>query len=204
MLYMLLVKVSLFFSYMWDKLWSPIWKRSMKHCGKGVYLRPMSSDIKGLDNLSIGDGTSIPKGSTFYCTRAPLTIGKKVIFGPKPTIITGDHRIDIIGKYIIDVSDDEKLPEQDEPVTIEDDCWIGANVTILKGVTVRRGAIIGAGAVVNKDVPPYCIVGGVPAKPIKFRWTIKQIITHELTLYPEGERFTKEELVAYFENTTLK
>ena len=55
-------------------------------------------------NLSVGDGTSIPKGSTIYCTDAACTIGKKVLFGPKPTIITGDHRIDILGKYMADVT----------------------------------------------------------------------------------------------------
>lgn len=176
------VKLSLSFSYLWDKIWSPVWKHSMKYCGKGVYLRPMSSDIKGLENLSIGDGTSIPKGSTFYCTRAELNIGKKVIFGPRPTIITGDHRIDIIGKEIIDVSDAEKLPEQDLPVTIEDGCWLGANVTILKGVTLGRGSVVAAGAVVTKSFPPYSIVGGVPAKLIKMRFTPEQIEEHERLL----------------------
>ena len=80
------VKISLSFSYIWDVLWAPFWKRSMKYCGKGVFIRPMSSDLKGIENPSVGDYTLIPKGSTFYCTIAPLTIGKKVIFGPKPTI----------------------------------------------------------------------------------------------------------------------
>jgi acetyltransferase-like isoleucine patch superfamily enzyme len=154
----------------------------MKHCGKGVYLRPMSSDIKGLRNLSIGDGTSIPKGSTFYCTEAPLTIGRKVIFGPRPTIITGDHRIDLIGKYIIDVTVDEKLPENDLPVVIEDDVWCGANVTILKGVTIGRGSIIAAGAVVTQSFPPYSIIGGVPAKLLKMRFTEEEIREHEILL----------------------
>ena len=154
----------------------------MKHCGKGVYLRPMSSDIKGLENLSIGDGTSIPKGSTFYCTEAPLTIGKKVIFGPRPTIITGDHRIDIIGKYIIDVTVDEKLPENDAPVVIEDDVWCGANVTILKGVTIGRGSVVAAGAVVTQSFPPYSIIGGVPAKMLKMRFTEEEIRAHESAL----------------------
>ena len=176
------VRLSLSFSYLWDKLWAPVWKRAMKHCGKGVYLRPMSSDIKGLENLSIGDDTSIPKGSTFYCTGAELIIGKKVIFGPKPTIITGDHRIDIIGKHIIDVTTDEKLPENDLPVIIEDGCWIGANVTILKGVTVGHGSVIAAGAVVTKCCEPYSIIGGVPAKLIKMRFTPEQIIEHERIL----------------------
>ena len=199
-----LIKLSLSFSYIWDRLWAPIWKRGMKHCGKGVYFRPMSSDIKGIENLSIGDGSSIPKGSTFYCTRAELRIGNKVIFGPKPTIITGDHRMDIIGKYIIDVTDEEKLPEQDAPVTIEDDCWIGANVTILKGVSIGRGTVVAAGAVVNRDIPPYSIAGGVPAKVLKFRFTPEQIIEHEKKLYPEEKRFSREKLERIFAETKTK
>ena len=174
---------SLSFSFIWDKIWSPIWKHAMKHCGKGVYLRPMSSDIKGLWNLSVGDYTSIPKGSVIYCTGAELTIGKKVIFGPRPTIITGDHRIDIVGKYICDVTDKDKLPENDLPVVIEDDCWIGANVTILKGVRIGRGSVIAAGAVVTKSCEPYSIIGGIPARLIKMRFTPDQIKEHEKILY---------------------
>lgn len=179
-------KLSLVPSYLWDALWAPVWKRCMKHCGQNVYLRPMSSDIKGLNNLSIGDGTSIPKGSTIYCTLAPLTIGKKVIFGPHPTIITGDHRIDLIGKYIIDVTDDDKLEDgvnkYDAPVVIEDDVWCGANVTILKGVTIGRGSVVAAGAVVTKSFPPYSIIGGIPAKLLKMRFTPEEIAEHEKKL----------------------
>ncbi len=186
------VKFSLSFSFLWDKLWSPFYKHSMKHCGNDVYLRPMSSDLKGLWNMSVGDGSSIPKGSTFYCTEAPLTIGKKVIFGPHPTIITGDHRIDVVGKFIIDSHD--KLPLNDAPVIIEDDVWTGANVTILKGVTIGRGSVIAAGAVVTKSCPPYSIIGGVPAKVLKFRFTVDEVMEHERLLYPENKRFTREEL----------
>lgn len=152
----------------------------MKYCGRGVYLRPMSSDLKGLWNMSIDDGSSIPKGSTFYCTEAPLTIGKKVIFGPNPTIITGDHRIDVIGKYIMDSK--EKLPENDAPVVIEDDVWCGANVTILKGVTIGHGSVVAAGAVVTKSFPPYSIIGGVPAKLLKMRFTQEEMEEHERLL----------------------
>lgn len=178
----ILHKISLLPSYIWDRIWAPVWKRCMKSCGKGVFIRPMSSDIKGLWNLSIGDGTSIPKGSTFYCTDAPLTIGRKVIFGPHPTIITGDHRTDIIGKYIIDVTREEKLPENDLPVVIEDDVWVGANVTILKGVTIGRGSIVAAGAVVTKSFPPYSVIGGVPAHLLKRRFCDEEIVRHEQKL----------------------
>ena len=141
---------------------------------RGVYIRPMSSDFKGLWNLSVGDGTSIPKGSTIYCTEAPCTIGKKVLFGPHPTIITGDHRIDITGKYIADVTVEEKFVDgvnvYDQLVVIEDDVWLGANVTILKGVTIGRGSVVAAGAVVTKLCPPYSIIGGVPAKVLRKRF----------------------------------
>ena len=188
------VKACLSFSYLWDKLWSPFYKRSMKHCGKGVYLRPTCSDLKGLWNMSIGDGSSIPKGSVFYCTEAPLTIGRKVVFGPNPTIITGDHRIDVVGKFIMDSH--EKLPENDAPVIVEDDVWAGANVTILTGVTIGRGSIIAAGAVVTKSGPPYSIIGGVPAKVLKYRFSVDEALEHEKQLYSESERYTRERLLA--------
>ena len=178
----ILLKIAALPSFLWDRIWAPVFKRAMRHCGKGVYLRPMSSDIKGLHNLSVGDGTSIPKGSVIYCTDAPLTIGRKVVFGPRPTIITGDHRIDLIGKHIIDVTVAEKLPENDMPVVIEDGVWVGANVTILKGVTIGRGSVVAAGAVVTKSCPPYSIIGGVPAKVIRPRFTAEEIAEHERLL----------------------
>ena len=186
------MKFTLAISYLWDKLWSPCYKKSMRYCGKGVYLRPTCSDLKGLWNLSIGERTSIPKGSTFYCTEARLTIGSNVIFGPNPTIITGDHRIDVVGTFIIDSHD--KLPSNDAAVTIEDDVWAGANVTILKGVTVGRGSVIAAGAVVTRSCPPYSIIGGVPAQVLRYRFTIEEVLQHESVLYSIDKRFTRVEL----------
>lgn len=181
-----LLKLSLSFSYIWDKIWSYVWKRNMKYCGKNVYLRPMSSDIKGIWNLSIDDDSLIPKNSVFYCTLAPIMIGKKVIFGPHPTIITGDHRTDIVGKYIMDIEDHDKfengINRYDSPVIIEDDVWCGANVTILKGVRIGKGCIVAAGAVVTKSFPPYSIIGGVPAKLIKKRFSDDEITEHEKLL----------------------
>lgn len=184
------IKLPLFFSYIYDKLLGKLYKKSMKYCGRKVYIRPSSSDFKGLKNLSVGDFTSIPKSSIFYCTGAELRIGKKVIFGPRPTIITGNHRIDVVGKYIIDSLD--KLPENDASVIIEDDVWAGANVTILKGVTIGRGSVIAAGAVVTKSCPPYSIIGGVPARVLKYRFTIDEILKNEEILYPQHERLTKD------------
>ena len=88
----------------------------------------------------------------------------------------------IIGRYIDTVRDEEKLPEYDQDVVIEENVWCGANVTILKGVTIGRGSIIAAGAVVTKSIPPYSLVGGVPAKVIKLLYTEEEIKKHELLL----------------------
>lgn len=102
-----------------------------------------------------------------------------MLFGPNPTIVTGDHRIDIPGKYIMDVTVEDKFVDgvnlYDQPVVIEDDVWIGANVTILKGVTIGHGSVVAAGAIVTKSFPPYSVIGGVPAKLIKKRFLDEEI-----------------------------
>ena len=67
------------------------------------------------------------------------------------------------------ISDDEKLPGNDQDVALMGDNWVGSNAVILKGVTVGRGAVVASGAVVNKDVPDYSIVAGVPARVIGSR-----------------------------------
>lgn len=189
------VKFCLSIPYMIDKIQSYFYKNCFRSCGKNVYLRPMSSDLKGLGNMVIGNNVSIPKHSTFYSTEAILTIKDNVIFGPNPTIITGDHRIDVVGVPIIDSHD--KLPENDMVVTIEEDVWTGANIVILKGVTIGRGSVIAAGAVVNKSCPPYSIIGGVPARVLKYRFSIDQILEHESKVYPENKRYTRK----YLENS---
>lgn len=167
-------------------------KKQMAKCGKNVYVCPLESDLKGLNNMVVGNNVSIPRGAVFYSTEAQLIIKDNVIFGPRPTIITGDHRIDVVGKTIFESH--EKIPDNDRDVIIEEDVWTGANIVILKGVTVGRGAVIAAGAVINKSVPPYAIVGGIPAKVLKYRFTIEKALEHEQILYPENKRYPKEYL----------
>ena len=72
------------------------YKSQMKSCGNSVSLHPSTSVYFGLENLSLGYNVSIPRFAHIFCTDAPLTIGNNVIFGPAPTIVTGDHRIDVI------------------------------------------------------------------------------------------------------------
>lgn len=169
-----------------ERLLSVFYKRSFGNCGSNVRIRPLTSVFKGVNNIYIGNDVSIPKYSTIFCTEAPLVIGNKVTFGPSPTIVTGDHRIDVLGKFIIDCH--VKKAENDLPIIIEDDVWVGANVIILKGVRICRGSVIAAGTLVNKNVPPYSIFGGSPGRVIRFRFSKEAIIEHEKSLYPQDRR----------------
>lgn len=83
----------------------------------------------------------------------------------------------------------------DKDVVVEEDVWLGVNVTLLSGVTVGRGAIVAAGSVVTKDVPPYSVVGGVPARFIKFKWPLEDILKHERIIYTVDERISENKLV---------
>lgn len=112
-------------------------------------------------------------------------------------VITGSHERKL-GRFYRTVKQNEKSTGLDADVIVEEDCWIGVNVTLLMSVVVRRGTTVAAGAVVTKSTAPYSVVGGVPAKHIKFYWTIDQILEHEKHLYPEEERYSREELEKFF------
>jgi acetyltransferase-like isoleucine patch superfamily enzyme len=92
------------------------------------------------------------------------------------------------------VGDDEKLPGDENGIVVEDDVWIGARAVILDGVKVRRGAVVAAGAVVTGNVPPYAVVGGVPARVIRFRFDVEGILKHEEKLYSIDDRFRRDEI----------
>ena len=112
-------------------------------------------------------------------------------------VVTGNHAM-VLGRFYRTITESEKPKGWDKDVVVEEDVWIGCNVTLLSGVTVGRGCTIAAGAVVAKSTPPYAVIGGVPAKFIKFKWTIDEILEPEAALYPEEERFTREELESIF------
>lgn len=136
------------------------------------------SDIKGICNISIGDDVAIGPHALLWTTRANIIIREKVIIGPRLSIITGNHKINAVGKYMADVADEEKDEENDQNVIIEKDVWIGANVTILKGVTVAEGCVIGAGTVLTKSTHPYGIYVGVPGRRISERFTNEELKDH--------------------------
>jgi acetyltransferase-like isoleucine patch superfamily enzyme len=156
-------------------------KKLFASCGHHVSVGQKCDFIPS--HIYIGNNVYIGDHASFIASIAYIYIGNNIMFGPNVTIRGGDHRIDIIGTYMFDIKEKDKLPENDKDVRIEDDVWVGCNVTILKGVHIGKGAIVAAGSVVVKDVPSYAIVAGNPAKVLKFRFNESQILEHERKLY---------------------
>ena len=108
-------------------------------------------------NIVIGEDTIIGDHA-FLDGRASLTIGNHVAFASSVMVYNAQHDID-----------DENFRPVEKPVVIEDYVFVGPRAIILPGVTIGKGAIVAAGAVVTKDVPPLTVVGGVPAKKLRKR-----------------------------------
>ena len=114
------------------------------------------------NRMTIGDETWIGQGC-FLHSAGGITIGQAVGIGPGVKIITGTHK---------DLARDIPLlycEQEFRPVVIEQGCDLGVGAIILPGVTIGRGSIVGAGAVVTKDVAPYSVVAGIPAKLLRSR-----------------------------------
>lgn len=116
-------------------------------------------------NIEIGANSHVNHLCNLWAgEKSRITIGKDGLMGPGVTIIASNHGLDagVPMRY-------QPISEEGMDVEIGDDVWIGAGAVILGGVKIHQGAVVAAGAVVTKDVEPYTIVGGVPARPIGSR-----------------------------------
>lgn len=153
-------------------------------------------------NLYMGKETRIGPDSTIMNPRANF-IMKDYSFSARELLVIDGNHMPVLGMPLCRVTDtmkDELDTEHkyNKDVIVEEDVWLGARVILLSGSHIGRGSIVAAGAVVNGEVLPYSIVGGVPAKFIKFRWSIEDILKHELTIYSENDRFSEDELKQFF------
>lgn len=124
--------------------------------------------------LNIGENTQIGPFCVFLTGSYGIFIGKDVLIAPHCVFAAGNHEYRDLSQPIINAGN-----FSNGPIVIEDDVWIGANCTITDNVKIGKGAIIGANSLVNKDVAPYDIVGGVPIKKISSRLIYKQQITND-------------------------
>ncbi len=175
----------------YDRILMYLYRHQFASCGHGVHFYPTLSYIY-YKTIFVGNDVYIGPGAMFLASDSYIKIGDKVMFGPNVSIIGGNHATHIIGKLMKDYTFSDKRRSDDLPVVIEEDVWIASGAYILNGVTIKRGAIVAAGAIVNHDVPPYAVVGGIPAKIIKYRWTPEEILKHEEIAYPASKRLSKD------------
>lgn len=125
-------------------------------------VHPCTLAVTGSGKLHIGAGTGM--SGVLICCQESVTIGKHVGMGANVTIYDTDfHPVNPYERIVVNRNSDIKR----KPVQIDDYVWIGANAMVLKGVHIGRGAVIGAGSVVTKDVPELTVYAGNPARFVK-------------------------------------
>jgi len=134
----------------------------------GKIVRP--KEIEMGDNIYISNG--------FHISARNLKFGSNIMIGPNLVIECDNHIFNKIGHTMFEMSQERTIGG----VTIEDDVWIGANVTILHGVKIGEGSVVGAASVVTKNLPPYTICIGIPCKPIKKRFSDIEMNQHLLLI----------------------
>ncbi len=128
--------------------------------GRAWVLSPIHiQPIGAAKRIIIGDGSFINRDAYFGSNKATITISENVLIGQRVCFITSNHNLVFIPNKGREI--------QDLPIIVNEEAWIAAGAIILPGVTIGRGAVVAAGAVVNRDVPEYTLVGGVPAKVIR-------------------------------------
>ncbi|KKN56572.1 hypothetical protein LCGC14_0570840 [marine sediment metagenome] len=131
--------------------------------GRNAIIRPSNSYGGPIgEGMKIGNNSNIGAYNYVGCSGF-IDIGNDVMIGPRVGLYAENHNFS-----------DTNIPIKDQGVTkkfikIEDDCWIGANVIIVAGVTIGRGSVVAAGSVVTKDVPPYSVAAGSPSSILKKR-----------------------------------
>ncbi len=187
--------------YFWYRSYFGYSRKSFGYIADNVTLTPPLIITNPKNVFLYGDNGL--NNASIYTTNAKFIMKQHSDAGTGFSVSTGNHAM-ILGRFWRSITESEKSKELDKDVIVEEDVWIGRNVTLLSGVTVGRGCTIAAGAVVAKSTPPYAVIGGVPAKFIKFKWTIDEILEHEAALYPEEERLSREELETIFEKYQKK
>lgn len=147
--------------YAWGAKWArrQCAARLLDHCGKAVNVEH-GAEFGAGRGIRLGDRS----GLGVNCKVGECEIGNDVMMGPDVVFIGGNHEFDRTDVPMMDQG-----RRSSRPISIGDDVWIGTRVIVLPGVQVGAGAILAAGAVVTKDVPPRAIVGGNPARVVRFR-----------------------------------
>jgi acetyltransferase-like isoleucine patch superfamily enzyme len=145
--------------------------RKFKSVGSNILLSFGGTIIRP-EEITFGNNIFISRG--FHISARDLKFGNNIMIGPNLVIECDNHFYDKPGIKMFETQNHRKVGS----VKIEDDVWIGANVTILPNTIIREGSIIGAGSIVVKTLPPYTVCVGNPCHPIKARFSLENLNTH--------------------------
>lgn len=172
----------------WLRISFPL-KREFGYCGKNTILlyplriyNPQSVFVE--ENVKLSSGLHI-----LNSPNEKVIIKKYTVFAANCTICPNSHVSTVtVPQFLLGAS---HVNDVSSDVIIDEDVWLGTGVTILAGVHIGRGCIVGAGSMVTKSLPPYSVAVGSPARILKKKFSIEQIMQHEACLYPNRERFTE-------------
>lgn len=178
-------------------------KLGIKELYKYGYMHPTANLSDGViiyepQNLYMYENTTIHAPARIMNPRSKFILKKGSGAAVGLLVIPGNH-LRLTNMSIENVTDEVKdkvLSDKsyDKDVIVDEEVWMGANVTLLNGVHIGRGCSIGAGSVVRGNIPPYAVVVGNPCKVVGFVFTPEEIIEHEELIYPEEDRIPIETL----------
>lgn len=166
-------------------------RRKFGYIAKDAYVR-FPIRVKEPWNIYLYDRCHIMGGGLISAAGAKFIMKKNSGAAENLTVFTTSHP-SYVGEWFLDKGNGNEYAEAKD-IIVEEDAWIAANVTLLMGSHIGRGAVIGAGSIIRNPIPPYAIVAGNPAKIVGFKFNPEQVIEHEKVLYPEDERIPLETL----------
>lgn len=164
-------------------------------------------DRSAINNIVVGDYSYGDLNVFYNGGDVKLSIGRFCSIGPNVVfVLSADHKTSNFSTYPFKVKITHTAKHESTSkgnIVLDDDVWVGCNCTILSGVHIGQGAIVAAGSVVSNDVPPYAIVGGIPAKVIKYRFS-SGMVEHLLKI--DYNKLSKEQIEKHIDElyTELK
>ncbi len=162
-------------------------------CGEPVDLNgPLTLDPRYVE---LEPFTRLQPGVHIITAGGRVVVRRYSAIGAEALIVPGSHTPTVgLPQYMSTAH----LNDTEATIVIEEDCWVGARCILLSHAHIGRGAIVAAGSTVTKDVPPYAVVAGSPAKVIAARFALEQVVAHERSLYAEADRMSRADLEELF------
>jgi chloramphenicol O-acetyltransferase type B len=144
--------------------------RSIPECGANLVFDPDTALFVDREHLRVGSNVYIGPAAYFV---GPISIGDDVLIAPNVSILATYHEFMTLGQPIRASGQSEA-----EGVVVEDDVWLGYGTTLMRGVRIGQGAVVGARSLVIDSVPPYVVAAGSPCRPIRLRFTDTELLEH--------------------------